>query len=139
MKVDRNTQFRRLLPDFRSVSPRSTIVPIPAGLVSTDGKTGNLNVLYNQETNQPAANYSWSTNAGGQVTGIVYVNNFLGIVGKRYVYTNNTSKSGTLNEWQTLSNGSVIQTWEIMWNSNQSGQYTEWDTTGTIINSGTWN
>ncbi len=110
-----------------------------AGLVSTDGKTGNLNVPYNQQTNQPVADCSWSTNASGQVTGIVYVNDFLGIVGKKYVYTNKTDKSGTLNEWQALSNGSIVQTWEIMWNANQSEQYTEWDTTGTIIDSGTWN
>ncbi len=110
-----------------------------AGLVAPDGKSGDLNFLYNPVSNVPAATYNWSTTSGGQLDGTIYVSNFLGIVGQKYVFTNNPDKSGTLNEWRTLSGGSVVQTWNIIWNANQSGHYTEWDTTGAVVDSGNWN
>ncbi len=123
---------------FTVASPEISIRYL-AGLVAGNGKSGNLDFLYNPMTNVPAAKYTWITKSDGQLDGTIYVSNFLGIKGRKYVFTNNTDKSGTLNEWSTLYDGSEVQTWDIIWNANQSGRYTEWDTTGTIIDSGTWN
>lgn len=123
---------------YTVASPEITIRYL-AGLMASDGKSGNLNFLYNPTTNAPSANYKWSTKSDGQLDGTIFVTNFLGIKGQKYVFTNNSDKSGTLDEWSTVSNGSEVQTWDIIWNANQSGHYTERDTTGAVIASGSWN
>jgi hypothetical protein len=77
-------------------------------------------------------NIYWSTNS----TGDRYGNAVFG-QGK-YVFTYNTDKSGYLKEYTQLQNGTWAQTWNIIWNADQSGSYTEWTSDGKVIAVGKW-
>ncbi len=103
------------------------------GSESSDGKTGSWTIYY-PNTATVAYQVSWSTDASGTLTGTIVANDTTGTLQAKYVFTNKTDKSGELKYYT----GTVL-TLDATWTSSGSGQYTEWDDTGTtVIASGTW-
>lgn len=103
------------------------------GYESTDGKSGNWNIYYTNTT-VVAYQVSWSTDASGVLTGTVVINDSTGTMAYKDVFTSRPDKSGELKEYIGTS-----LVWDVIWNSDGSGHYTEWDYTGaTVVASGSW-
>ena len=106
---------------------------VVSGNESTDGKTGSWTIYY-PNTTIVGFQVSWSTSSSGTLTGTIVGNDSTGTQEDKYVYTNNADKSGEL----VLYTGTV-ETLDVVWASDGSGHYTEWDDTHTnIVATGTW-
>jgi hypothetical protein len=103
-----------------------------SGSESTDGKTGNW-TIYNANTTIAVFQISWSTNSSGTLTGTIVANDDQGNLQYRYLFTNNADKSGSL-----IIYTGTVETLDATWTSSGSGQYTEWNTDGTVADNGTW-
>jgi hypothetical protein len=103
------------------------------GTESSDGKTGSWAIYYTN-TAITAFKITWSTSSSGTLTGTIVGNDTTGTLEDKYVFTNNPDKSGEL----VLYTGTV-ETLDVVWASDGSGHYTEWDDTHTnIVATGTW-
>lgn len=103
------------------------------GSESNDGKTGSWTIYY-PNTTIVGFQVTWSTSSSGTLTGTIVGNDTTGTLESKYVYTNNPDKSGEL----VLYTGTV-ETLDVVWASDGSGHYTEWDDTHTnIVATGTW-
>ncbi len=102
------------------------------GSESSDGKTGSWTIYY---PNTTIAGYqvTWSTNSSGTLTGTIVANDTTGALQAKYVFTNNSDKSGELK----MYTGTQL-TLDATWTSSGSGQYTEWDEHGNLVASGSW-
>ncbi|HUI31438.1 MAG TPA: hypothetical protein VLX91_14610 [Candidatus Acidoferrales bacterium] len=104
-----------------------------SGHESSDGKNGNW-TAYFPGTTLVEFTITWTTDAGGNMSGTIVLNDDTGAQQGKYVFTDNKDKSGEL----VVYTGTV-ETADIVWLSNGSGHYTEWDDTGTnVIATGTW-
>ena len=103
-----------------------------SGTESTDGSSGNWSIFY---PNEKTAEYAltWSTSSTGVLTGKIVENDTTGTAFQKDVITENKDKSGELVEYS-----GTVETWDIKWNANGSGSYTEWNLDGTVADSGTW-
>lgn len=105
-----------------------------SGTESTDGKSGTWTLYY-----PPAAviayQVSWSTSSTGVLTGTIVANDTTGAQQLKYDFTENPDKSGELKVYYGTGAQMV---WDVIWNADGSGHYTEWDDTGTVVATGTW-
>ncbi|MFZ1080389.1 MAG: hypothetical protein WAO19_00520 [Candidatus Kryptoniota bacterium] len=106
---------------------------IVSGTESTNGSSGSWTLYYENETTAEFG-VTWSTDANGVVTGTIVSNDSSGTAVQKDVITENPNKSGELKEYA----GGTVLTWDIIWNANGSGSYTEWNTDGTVEATGTW-
>ncbi len=102
------------------------------GSESSDGKTGSWTIYY-PNTTIVADNVSWSTSSSGTLTGTIIANDTTGTLQAKYVFTNNSDKSGEVK----IYTGTQL-TLDATWTSSGSGQYTEWDDQGNLISNGSW-
>ena len=67
----------------------------------------------------------------GTLTGTIIANDTTGTLQAKYVFTNNSDKSGEVK----IYTGTQL-TLDATWTSSGSGQYTEWDDQGNLISNG---
>lgn len=103
------------------------------GTTSADGKTGNWTVYYDNTTNT-AIRYDWTTDSNGNVTGDVKMYDTDGTTQlERITVVNNADNSGEVDFYT----GTVL-TFKATWTSSGSGQWWDYDTSGTQTHHGTW-
>ncbi len=103
-----------------------------SGHESTDGKTGNWTIYY-ENTSTIAYQVSWTTASDGTLSGTIVSIDSSGTLESKDEFTNKTDKSGELKVYT----GSVM-TLDVKWNADGSGTYTEYDDTGAVKGSGSW-
>ena len=104
-----------------------------SGSESTDGKTGDWSIFWDNTTHKEFE-VSWTTDGSSNLTGTITTYDSSGVTAlQKDVVTNNKDKSGELKEWA----GTQL-TWDVIWNADGSGHYTEWDDQGNIVATGSW-
>jgi hypothetical protein len=103
-----------------------------SGNRTSDSKSGNWRV-YQDNTTVVAADFSWTTNATGTLTGTVlgYTN---GTLATKILVVNNSDKSGEVDVYA----GTVL-TFKATWIANGAGSWWTYDSgTGNQTGTGTW-
>ncbi len=103
-----------------------------SGTRSVDGKNGDWKVFNDNKTSL-AADFSWSTNAGGTLSGNALLYDTTGTLTGKITAVNNTDKSGEVDVYT----GTVL-TFKATWVAAGSGSWWTYDNTGTQSGTGTW-
>ncbi len=102
------------------------------GTTSADGKSGDFNG-YSPNTTTLLAEFSWSTNSTGALTGTFKLYNNGSTITSQIDIVNNSDGSGEVR----LSTGGTLS-FRVAWQANGSGQWWRYDANGIQTATGSW-